>query len=66
MRPLSPSQKARLDRWFEGPSAGEDRNQWLSRMNRVLTESDRQWIVDFMDAHKVEFDAAEAKVLTAS
>jgi hypothetical protein len=51
MKQLSPSQKARLDWWFDGPQNGEDDNQWLARMNGILTDSDREWIVEFMDQY---------------
>ena len=49
MKQLSPTQRARLDEWFEGPRSDETENQFVARMNATLTDSDRAWIVEFMD-----------------
>lgn len=46
---LSPTQKARIEPFINGPDPGEDRNVWLARCNKVLTDADREWIVQFMD-----------------
>ena len=46
---LSPAQKARIEPYINGPDPGEDENTWLARCNQVLTDADRQWIVEFMD-----------------
>jgi hypothetical protein len=51
MRQVSPSQRARLDQWFDGAHPNEDENQFLRRMNGILTDSDREWIVEFMDQY---------------
>jgi hypothetical protein len=51
MKQLSPSQRARLDQWFDGARPNEDENQFLRRMNGILTDSDREWIVEFMDQY---------------
>ena len=49
--PISPEREARLIDAMSGPE-GEDANAWARRMNSVLTESDRQWIVDFKEAKR--------------
>lgn len=46
---LSPSQKARIELYINGPNPGEDENTWLARCNKVLTDADREWIVRFLD-----------------
>ena len=60
LRHMSPSQRLRLDQWFDGPRAGEDDNQWLRRMNGIITESDRQWIVEFMSWYNAKKDVTGA------
>ena len=54
MRQVSPSQRKRLDQWFEGPQNGEDENAWLRRMNSFITDDDRQWIVEFMSYYNTK------------
>ena len=50
--PISPEREARLVEAMSGCPEGEDANAWASRMNSVLTESDRQWIIDFKEAKR--------------
>ena len=59
MRQVSPSQRARLDQWFDGPRADQDENQFLKRMNGILTDSDREWIVEFMDQYNARSDVSK-------
>ena len=50
--PLSPEREAKLVEAMTGCPEGEDRNAWTARMNSILTESDRQWIVDFREKQR--------------
>ncbi len=54
IRGLSPSQRARVNPYFDGPVDGEDRNVWLARMNATLTEADWVWIAEFMTAYRAD------------
>lgn len=49
--PLHPNQEARILEWMCGPQNGEDPNVFCARMNKVITDNDRQWVIDFYDRH---------------
>ena len=51
--PLNPEREARLIEAMSGCPEGEDANAWAIRINKVLTEADRQWIVDFKEAKRL-------------
>lgn len=47
---ISPSEKQRLQVVLEGRLPDETENEYVRRVNAVLTPNDRQLLVDIMDA----------------